>query len=239
MKIKEIHFLEYLGNEEQNLLTSIINFRSEFDLFNELDRVYQEPIKRLDVPDSQSVIPQLYLFVHFHLYFSLSCILRSHLSECFSSVRKGIDASLSAYRIILEPSSSKQYIDRDKTFLFIKRHIESEIKKDPSKYPLAHQLIKLHENCSQFGSHADIDSFIHRFEIIQLEEVTKVEKRVHYFQFPKDFEEYRFYYLSMLQSFYLMFKIFRVFFNRALKIINPQWELAIQTLGPKLERLAK
>ena len=102
MKIIEGNFLEYLGIEEQNLLTSIVNFRSEFDLFYNLDKIYQEPLNRLKVPEEKSLVPQLYRFVHFHLYFSISCLLRSHLSESLSSTRKAIDAALSAYKIILE-----------------------------------------------------------------------------------------------------------------------------------------
>ena len=94
MKLGEQNFLEYLGNEEQNLLTSIVNFKSEFDLFYNIDRIYQEPLKRLVVSSDDVVVPQLYLFVHFHLYFSMSCLLRSHLSETLSSLRKAIDASL-------------------------------------------------------------------------------------------------------------------------------------------------
>ena len=31
MKVGELNFLEYLAGEEQNLLTSIINFRPDFD----------------------------------------------------------------------------------------------------------------------------------------------------------------------------------------------------------------
>lgn len=45
MKIDEINFLEYLSKEEQNLLTSFNNFRNEFDLFYNIDRIYQEPLR--------------------------------------------------------------------------------------------------------------------------------------------------------------------------------------------------
>ena len=74
MKLGENNFLEYLGSEEQNLLTSITNFKNEFDIFYDLDRIYQEPLKRLVVTAEKTVVPQLYLFVHFHLYFSFSCL---------------------------------------------------------------------------------------------------------------------------------------------------------------------
>ena len=38
------------------------------------------------------------------------------------------------------------------------------LKNDPSKYPLSHTLINIHDACSEFGSHADISSFFYRLE---------------------------------------------------------------------------
>jgi hypothetical protein len=164
MKPGELNFLEYLGNEEQNLLTGIVNWKKEFDLFYDLDRVYQEPLRRMIVSFGSEAVPRLYLFVHFHLYFSASCLLRCHLSETFSSLRKAIDASLCAYRILVKPDSELAYLERDKYFQFIKSNIQREIKKDASLYPLAHDLLFIHEKCSEFGSHSDPSSFIHRLE---------------------------------------------------------------------------
>lgn len=239
MKLGEANFLEYLGTEEQNLLTSFTNFRSEFDLFYDLDRIYQEPLKRLVVTEKNSLIPQLYLFVHFHLYFSISCILRSHLSECLSSTRKAIDATLSAYKIILDPEIATKYENRDKYFQYIKSNIQRENAEDSNKYPLAKNLVKIHDACSEFGSHADISSFFHRLERREVPGTNNDLQLVHYFQFPKNSEEYRFYYISILQAFYDMFLIFKLFLDENLKIIDPNWELTIKTLGPKLDNLRK
>ena len=119
------------------------NFRKEFDLFYNVDRIYQEPLRRLIISEDDVLVPQLYLFVHFHLYFSISTLLRSHLSECLASMRKAIDATLSAYKTIFEPKYSEKYINRDKYFQFIKSNMQKEIKKNSSKYPLAHELIKI------------------------------------------------------------------------------------------------
>ena len=58
-------------------------------------------------------------------------------------MRKAIDATLSAYKTILEPKYSEKYINRDKYFQFIKSNMQKEIKKNSSKYPLAHELIKI------------------------------------------------------------------------------------------------
>lgn len=239
MKAGEVKFLDYLSAEEQNLLTSIINFRSEFDLFYNLDRIYQEPLRRLEVSEDNSLVPELYLFVHFHLYFSVSCLLRSHLSECLSSIRKGIDATLSAYKMILEPQTSEKYLNRDPMFQQIKNNMQREIKEDPSKYPLAHRLIEIHGDYSEYGSHADISSFVHRLEVKGIPGTKKDQVLLHYFQFPRQTEEYQFYFIVTLQAFFLMFMIFKVYFDTNLRITDPQWEGVIKALGQKLQELGK
>lgn len=241
MKIKEINFLEHIGNEEQNFLTSMINFREEFDLFGTLDSVYQNPLKRLEVKPSESIIGQLHLLVHSHLYFSVSCIMRCHLSEALSSLRKAIDASLSAYEIILNPKLTEAYIDKDnpdnKRFIKIKAAIKKAIEKNKNNYPLAHQLIEMHETCSAFGSHADFNSFIYRLEVKEIPGEKKGQLLVGYFQFPKNQQEYKLYFIVVLLSFWHIFKIFKVFFDDKLKIIDPQWEKEIEALGTKLNQL--
>ena len=239
MKPGELNFLEYLGNEEQNLLTGIINWKEEFDLFYNLDRVYQEPLKGLVVSSGGLMVPQLYLFVHFHLYFSMSCLLRSHLSETLSSLRKAIDASLCAYKIIQEPNKAVAYLERDRYFQFIKSNIQNEIKKDSMLYPLAHDLVKIHDACSEYGAHSDISSFFHRLETKETDDKKRDILFLHYFQFPRNPEEYKFYYLTTLQGFYSMFLIFKLFLDQNLKIIDPKWEATIKHYGPLLSKLKK
>lgn len=233
----ELNFIEYLGHEEQNLLSSIINWKAEFDLFYNLDRVFQEPLRRMTVSSGSVIIPQLYLLVHFHLYFSSSCLLRCHLSETLSSLRKAIDASLCAYMIILKPDSESAYLERDKYFQFIKSNIQREMKEDESLYPLARDLLSIHDMCSEYGSHSDISSFFHRLERKEAEGENRDILFLHYFQFPRNPEEFRFYYLSMLQAFYSMFLIFKPFLEQNLKIVDPQWESTIEHLGPLLNKL--
>ena len=109
--------------------------------------------------------------------------------------------------------------------------MQRENEKDSSKYPLAQSLIKIHDFLSEYGSHADISSFFHRLE-------DKANLRLfHYFQFPKQTVEYKFYFVANLQAFFLMFMIFKVFLDANLRIIDPKWEKTINDLGPKLEEL--
>lgn len=232
MKNSEVNFFEYIGAEEQNLITSIVNFKSELELFLNLDKIYKEPLKRMQVSEEESIIPTLYYFVHFYLYFSVSCFLRCHISECLAAVRKAIDASLSAYKIILEPNTAEQYLNRDKYFLRIKDNIQRDIKGDSSKYPLAHSLIKMHDLCSEYGSHADFSTFSDRLLI------KKDEIMFHYFQISRSIENNKFYLLVSLYVYLLIFLIFKIFIDSKLKIIDPVWEMEIQNLQSKLEELA-
>lgn len=239
MNIKEVNFTEYLGHEEQNLLTTLTNFRKEFDLFFNIDKIFQEPLSRLETSEKDFLIPQLYFFVHYHLYFSVSCLLRSHLSESLNSTRKAIDASLTAYKLILEPDLTEKYIKRDNYFQYIKSNIQREIKNGETKYPLARTLLNLHDMCSQFGSHADISSFFHRLEFKETNSANKAHVMLHYFQFPRNDEEYRLYYLATLQAYFQMFLVFKIFLDQKLKIYDPKWEKTISIMGPELERLRK
>ncbi|MCF8043184.1 MAG: hypothetical protein K9K65_16910 [Desulfarculaceae bacterium] len=232
-----MNFLEYLGTEEQNMLTSLINFKADFDLFYELDGIYQAPISSFLGTEGEELVPTLYLFVHFHLYFTTSCLLRSHLSEALVSLRKAIDAGLTAYAILLDPGKAEAYVNRDKFFLHIKANVQTAITKDAAAYPLAQNLIQIHDMCSQYGSHSDVDSFLHRLETKGEDSSDRYELFLHYFQFPKGgSEEYRFYFLSVLQAFLLIFLIFKIFFSQKLRIIDPVWEQRIAKLGTYLDR---
>lgn len=205
-------------------------------MFYNIDAVYQTPLARLTVGEEEALVPQLFLFVHFHLYFAVSCILRSHLSDALSSVRKAIDGGLTAYELILEPSKAEAYVNRDKFFQFIKANVQNAVTRDHTAYHLAHELLKIHDACSEFGSHADISSFFHRLETREEEDGRTGEVLMHYFQFPRKKEEYRFYFLVVLQAFFLIFRIFKVFFDDKLKIVDPTWESKIAGFGPELDR---
>jgi hypothetical protein len=234
--MKEINFLEYLGVEEQNLLTGLTLLKDDFNFFLSLDYIYQEPFKRLIVSEKNELMPfNLLRFIHFHLYFSISCLIRYHLFESLASVRKSIDAGLTAYKLILEPETTEKYLKRDKYFQFIKSYIQDEIKKDSTKYPLANELIKLHDLSSQYGAHADISSFAGRIELKETSDNTNALFLFQYFQIPKSPEEMKFYFLYILKTFLSIFNIYSLLFDDRLNKIDPQWRKNIQHLGEKLD----
>ena len=234
--MKEMNFLEYLGAEEQNLLTGLMILKSDFDLFLNLDYIYQEPLKRLVVSEKDDVIPfQLYRFIHFHLYFSMSCLLRYHISESFFSTRKAIDAALTAYKLIFEPDTTEKYRTRDKEFQHIKSHIQRERRKNIKKYPLAAELIKIHDLFSEYGSHSDINSYQKRIEVRKSSDTETGHFMFHYFEISDPIEARKLYFQT-LRIFHSMFRIFKILFDKRLKIIDSDWEFTIEGFVKKLDQ---
>jgi len=236
LEISDINFLKFLTGEEQNILSTLVNLRQDVDVFSHLDSLYREPFGLIDVPIGEEPIPSLYLFVHFHLYFSVACLGRSHLSECWVSTRKAIDASLSAYEMILNPPSQPLYKNRDKRFQFIKAHISKARKVDPSLYPLATELLEIHDICSELGSHADVSSFVHRVEMEDAGQPGKSTLRFHYFQFPRDKYEYHVYFVETLLAFHQMLVIFQDFIASQAIGLKAGWREEIAKLGSVLEK---
>jgi len=236
LKIDNISFLKFLSVEEQNILSTLVNLRQDFDVFSRLDGLYRAPFGLIDVPVREELVPSLYLFVHFHLYFSVACLSRSHFSECLASTRKAIDASLSAYEMILDPSSQLLYETRHSRFQFVKRHISKARKADPSRYPLAVKLLELHDICSEFGSHADVSSFVHRVEMKGTGQPGKSTLLFHYFQFPSDKHEYHFYFVETLLAFHQMLIIFQDFISSKAIGLKVGWCEEIAKLGSVLEK---
>ena len=111
-------FLEYLGVETGNLLISLNNHRTEFEMFSRLDALYRTAFRdgRVDSADDL-IIPQLLLLVHYHYYYSAATLLRCHLSDALASMRTAIEAGLTAYRIIEDRPSQLKYVQRDRSFL--------------------------------------------------------------------------------------------------------------------------
>jgi len=233
---EKLNFLQYLATQEQNLITSLVNLRQDFDIFSKLDEIYRAPLTAVDVPNKEAVIAQLYLFVHSEFYFSASCMLRAHISECLASVRKAIDGALSAYRLILEPCLMESYKTRDWTFQTIKSHIQKARKADSSKYPLAEHLIELHEHCSQLASHADYTGIEPRIEIQKFEQPFKEQQLLHYFDHPRDLSVYHALFVDVLVAFYRMLYIFRPFLAQKFTISPKEWEQNLDKIGELLIR---
>ena len=228
-EIGRVDFLEFLSIEERNLLASMCNMRPEFDLFFNLDAVYKEPLIRLKPPAEDVVIPQLYYFVHYHLFTTVACLLRVHLAEGLASARKAIDGALTAYRLIEHPEETESYLNGEKLFINIKATTKRALKDDPNSYPLASGLVGLHELFSQFGSHSDFSGFAHRTQIIR-DEKGNVQVLFDYFHKPGSSDQFKYYFLCVLHAYLQMFGIFRRYFDNQFRIVDPSWEGKIAEL---------
>lgn len=236
MNPAKFDFLQFLAGEEQNMLTSLINLRPDFNVFSHLDGVWRGAAERIDAPEKGQAVPALFLFVHFQLYISVAALMRAHLSESFASTRKAINAALSAYEMILDPTTIPLYEARDKHFQFIKAHIAKVRKDDAVRYPLAEQLLQQHETCSEFGSHADVSSFVYRTEMKGTDKPNKGILLFHYFQFPRDPEEFHWHFVELLLAYYQMLEVFKPMVLKLAVGLDASWERELRALRERLTK---
>lgn len=238
MNVPQTHLLEYLGVEETNLLVSMNLCKRDMDFFPKLDGLFQEPLKYIDLKVKnraelthddkyRMTVLTLYLYVHYHLYSAFSTMLRCHLSDALSQTRKAIDAAFTAARLIREPATLKDYLDRHADYRNIKRTVSDANKKQETEYPDTGPLVEMHGICSEFGSHADVSSFIHRVEMTEPDELGKSLMRLLMFQKPDSDLEFRYYLVQILASFSQMLWLFRDFVGDVAKGIEKEKWVAV------------
>lgn len=227
------NFLEFIGTESQQIMTALVNCREEFDAFSHLDHLYRAPLAHREVSERNMILHQLLIFTHYHLYFSVSCFMRCHLSEAFSSVRVAIDAALVAHTIISDRSSQEAYFNRSKPYDKLVRHYRNMIRDGKSRSKLVPFLIDRHDFCSQYASHADLSVFVHRASIVR--DMLFVE----YFQFPRDPSEMSQIMYSLIRDFTVVLDIFSPYLVDEIKIVTNDWRDALHQLGAMLENRIK
>ena len=235
MNVPKTNLLEYIGAEQTNLLVTLTKCHADIaKMFPILDGAYQAPLGFIDVnikDEHKKTVLSLYLFTHYHLYFSTVCLLRCHISDSFGSTRKAIDATLTAYRLIEEPDTLPLYQQREWSYQSIKSHVVKKIKDDPTKFVHAAPLIELHDICSEFGSHADISSFIHRTLVEPTEEAGKGLFKLGMFQIPDTDIELRRYLVETLLAYTHMTKVFSAFIGElAIGLDVTAWNAKIDEL---------
>lgn len=207
----ETSFFEYLGVDEQNMLTLMNIYKPEYAFFLKLDQLYQ---KWLNVyrnskikGNYECIVASLLWATHSYLYFCFACAFRTHFSEACAALRKSIDAAFTAYKIIEEPSLAEAYIDKshkdNKIFIFIKKNLKQNL----DKFPLAKNLIERYESYSEH-SHIDFVSFMHRFNV----EGDKM--KIGYTQFTEDIDEGAIYFATFLFDFIDILQIYKHFYNK-------------------------
>ena len=84
------NLLSFLGAEHENELVSTHKHARDLDILSHIDGLIRAPIQYLNVPKDQSVIAKLYLFIHYHLYSTISNLMRLHVAEALGCERKAI-----------------------------------------------------------------------------------------------------------------------------------------------------
>ena len=149
-------------------------------------------------------------------------------------MRVGIDAGLTAYRIVEDRPSQLQYVERHKSFLYPKAFFQRERKKNPNAFPLAKPLLSLRDSCSRYGSHADIDSFVHRLE---LPKRPGEELKLQYFQHPKNRWDFGWWYLRLIHTFLMILQVFEKYLVREKEFVTQEWANSIRQIGLQIEKL--
>jgi hypothetical protein len=212
------NLLSFLGAEHENELVSTHKHARDLDMLSHIDGLFQAPVPHLDVPKGQHAVAQLYLFIHYHLYSTVANLMRLHVAEALGCERKAIDAALTAYELLTDPASALAYEAREWRFLTIKAFIEKARKRDPTAYPLADELIKAWDMCSEFGAHADSNTFALRLDQVPVENNPNQQKLSFlYFQAPATTDEAHLYYVDAFATFLAMTRVFEPFIKNCAK----------------------
>jgi len=230
-----LDLVRFVGAEHENFLTSLANNRTDLAIINRLQGLYAAAMSHKVINGDDVVLYQLLTFIHYHFLFSISNLMKCHLSEAFTSVRAAIDAALIAAHIVDDRASQIAYAKREKPFTMLARHYKAMIR-DNRPLPSRHipELLRTYDLCSQFASHADINSFIHRTSTRPDgdEEVLRVE----YFQFARDPNERQTHSLRLFHTFAIILDVYADFLVAEAGSVPEQWRAELHALGQTMER---
>jgi len=202
----------YMDAEAENVKISASLHEKVLKEHTVVDQFIRSCITGLKIDNTPAnMVAQLYHFVHVQYLAALSNLLRLHLSESLGNTRKAVDATLTAYELILFPERLPMYLAREWHFQTIKSRIERIRKGDPTKYPLAAGLLEMHDMGSQYGAHADVSSFIHRMKRIPHEDGRGIVQNFAYFQLPESQDQGDSHYVNLFHNFLAMTRVFDKF----------------------------
>jgi hypothetical protein len=229
--------LQFVSTEHQKFLTSLVNCHEEINILAHVHGLYVAGMTNQSVDESKIVILQLLTFVHYHFLFATSSYLRCHMAEGFSSARAAIDGALIAAQIIHDRASQLAYVKRTKPFDKLIRHFKNLIRdQKPLPHPLVEYLIQQHDSCSQFASHADVQTFAHRLEF---HGEPRDLMSFGYFQIPRDPAKMKHHFLGLLRVFVVALDIFSDFLVDEQKCLPEAWREELRHVGRQIENRQK
>lgn len=218
------NIFEYMDTEAENVKISANLHEAVLKEHTVVDRFIRACINGLHIDNTPAnIVAQLYHFVHVQYLAALSNLLRLHLSESMGNTRKAVDATLTAYELILFPEKLPMYLAREWHFQTIKSRIERARKGNPTKYPLAAGLLELHDMGSQYGAHADVSSFIHRMKRRPHEDGRGIIQNFAYFQLPESQDQGDSHYVNLFHNFLAMTRVFDPFTEKYAPINFEVW----------------
>jgi hypothetical protein len=222
--------LRFVSAENANFLNTFANLSDEKDILTKLEGLYAAVITPpRAIPENDIVLFQLLQLTHYHFLFSLSCLMRCHLSEAFASVRVAVDAALIASVIIDDRSAQVAYVKREKPFDKLNRYLKNLIDKGTNLHHAVPQLLKLHGICSSFASHADIGAFVHRVMISKDGDKRKID--LQYFQFANSEARRKVHCFNIFYCFVLILDLFSDYLVEERKAVSAEWRKDVIRLG--------
>lgn len=236
---ESLHLLNFVSKEHENFLVSLVNNKDDLQIYNQLQGLYNAVLRNMTSKEDDQVIFQLLILTHYHLLYSTANMMRCHLSDAYASVRIAVDAALIASCIIEDRSLQVAYAKREKPFDKLNRHLKNLIKANkPLPHRLIPELIKIHDHLSSFASHADVNTFFHRYRQETKEDGTELFG-VEYFQFSRDADERQIHSLNLFHAFVMILDVFSGFLVNEVKRVPQAWKQQLYSLGKKMEQHAE
>ncbi|WP_284947139.1 hypothetical protein [Acidisoma cladoniae] len=230
----------FIELEQEQLSISMSQDLEELRAVSHIQALYSAALSKITLrAKADLIVFQLLGFTHYHFLFGTACLLRCHLSEAFSSLRVAIDAALVAAYIIQDRPSQEAYFARTKPFDKLIRHAKNFIRDNrPEKlpHPMIPNLIDMHDVCSQFASHADIETFTHRRREFRDNDGISWAT-TEYFQFSRDPKIQRYYFFSLMHGYAMLLDIFALFLIDEQEKVPQQWRLDLHKIVAGIEQL--
>ncbi|MCG2722013.1 MAG: hypothetical protein L6290_08375 [Thermodesulfovibrionales bacterium] len=206
-------FEHFLMIEQKNLFHNISGLEKDYDLILDLDRLYLSSLNVTLPEDSNIMIPAfLYLISHQEFYYGMASFLRLHKTQALRCLRVALDSTFTAYYLLKNPEETDSYLQKkEDVFQWEKlfRNIKMTIRNTQNKFPLVVGLTEVHDFCSKFA-HADPDGIFHKYYM----DIDKKILRAEYFDYDKNHDEYKKWFVFFL---FYFFRIFMIYWNSMLK----------------------
>ena len=106
--------------------------------------------------------------------------------------------------------------------------------KNLKEFPLAQNLVKVHESASNFAAHSSLQSIVYKFQYIVDAEQKKEEVKLNYFD-GLGIADFFAYYFVLLKSYFMVFQLFyNCFYKKEFKIEYPDRDRRIAAFETKL-----